>query len=198
MSRRPNTQMRCKIVATAVSLFHRYGFKGVSMDDVAQKAGIKKANLFHYYPSKEDLGMAALCEGAECQQETIAGYLTETSDPIAAMEAMFEDAAGAMKEEHCNRGCFLGSLAQEISGQSERLRRKVAQCFASWVERITIFLKAWQERGYFRKDFDPQASAEAIVAAFEGAMLCCKASRDIRPLQNSQKFVALYLKGYKA
>ncbi|MBI2070666.1 MAG: TetR family transcriptional regulator C-terminal domain-containing protein [Elusimicrobia bacterium] len=190
--------MRQKIIDTAVSLFHQFGFKGVSVDDIATKAGVKKANLFHYYPSKEDLGLAAVCQGASCQEEAYLSYFSPERDPIEAVEAMFDDAASSMKKEGCKRGCFIGNLAQEISNQSEKLRRKILECFGGWTNTLAEFLESWKNRGYFRKDFEPKVSAQAIIHSFEGAMLCCKASRDVAPLHNSKKFVVLYLRGYKA
>ena len=70
MSRRPNIELREKILCSAHRLIYKSGFKGVSMEDIAEAAGIKKANLFHYYPTKEALGLAVFDFAVQGSMET--------------------------------------------------------------------------------------------------------------------------------
>jgi AcrR family transcriptional regulator len=44
-----------QIVEVAMESFHRKGFNGTSMDDIAQAVGILKGSLYHYIDSKDDL-----------------------------------------------------------------------------------------------------------------------------------------------
>ena len=44
-----------QIVQSARELFHQFGFKKVSMDEIAQKAGVTKKTIYMYFDSKEDL-----------------------------------------------------------------------------------------------------------------------------------------------
>lgn len=46
---------REKILKAATHLFAKYGFAGTSMDDIADMVGIKKASLYHHFPSKHDI-----------------------------------------------------------------------------------------------------------------------------------------------
>jgi AcrR family transcriptional regulator len=56
--RRFDTERR--ILETASRLFLRYGFEKTTMDDIAREAGIAKATLYRYWPSKEALFEALL------------------------------------------------------------------------------------------------------------------------------------------
>ena len=60
MPRPANPEARDKILDVAFDLFHRKGYKSVSMEKIAAGAGVKKSNLFYYYPSKEKLGVAVI------------------------------------------------------------------------------------------------------------------------------------------
>ena len=197
MSRRPNLKVRERILRVALDLFHGRGFKGVSMEDVASAAGIKKANLFHYYPTKEDLGLAVLCRRTDCQKEMVREKFSDKGDPIRTVESMFLDSLARMKENRCSRGCFLGNLAQEISDYNEKLRRKVAECFGFWVQELASFLGCWQAKGYFRKNLRPRESAEAILSLLEGATLFSKANKQVGAIENARRMVAVYLGGYR-
>ena len=44
-----------QIIQAARELFHQFGFKKVSMDEIAKKAGVTKKTIYMYFNSKEDL-----------------------------------------------------------------------------------------------------------------------------------------------
>lgn len=198
MSRRPNTEAREKILEAARRLFYEGGYKGVSMDAVAFKAGIKKANLFHYYPTKEDLGLAVFQRACEMHRRTVADrFAAGKGDPISAVRRMFEETGAWMEGKGCSGGCFIGNLAQEMSDHNERMRRLLAEHFGSWTEQVASFLNRARLKGYFQKEFIPQAAAESLIALFQGALLVCKARKEPCALMNAGRMAGRYLKSYK-
>ncbi len=44
-----------KILRAAREAFAEKGFNGVSVDEIAKRAGVKKALIYYYFPSKEEL-----------------------------------------------------------------------------------------------------------------------------------------------
>ena len=44
-----------QIIETARKLFRKFGFKKVSMDEIAREAGVTKRTIYSYFSSKEDL-----------------------------------------------------------------------------------------------------------------------------------------------
>jgi AcrR family transcriptional regulator len=46
---------RERILSRAHELFHRYGLRSVSMDDIATEAGMSKKTLYQYFTDKEEL-----------------------------------------------------------------------------------------------------------------------------------------------
>lgn len=44
-----------QIIESARLLFHKYGFKKVSMDEIARESGVTKKTIYSYFSSKEDL-----------------------------------------------------------------------------------------------------------------------------------------------
>lgn len=53
------------ILRSAIELFARYGFAKTSLEDIARGALVAKATIYYYYPSKEELFIAAIREKAE-------------------------------------------------------------------------------------------------------------------------------------
>lgn len=48
-------ERRAEILTVATKVFHRKGYEAASLQDIADELGIRKASLFYYFPSKEEL-----------------------------------------------------------------------------------------------------------------------------------------------
>ena len=198
MTRKLNLEARRHILEVARELFLERGLKGVSMDDVAGAAGIKKANLFHYYPSKECLELAVLDLAAGEMREQVQEQLSAKGrDPVGAVASMFEQAGRGMRERRCRGGCFLGNVAQEASDLNETIRVRVSEFLCYWTDQLAGFLDRGRASGYFRPELEPRTAAEAILALFEGALLFSKASRRADPLESSKRMAVAYLEGFR-
>lgn len=199
MSRRPNPQARERILEAAYKLYHAQGFRGVSMDDVASAAGMKKANLFHYYPTKEELALAVL-EYGSCgiRSRVSRQFAGDAGNPIRTVERMFDDILAAMRGNDCRRGCFLGNLAQEVSDQNDRLRGKIDECLQFWIGQLALFLDRQKAKGFFRKEMKSRETAEAILALFEGSLLFAKASKRTGAIENARRMASSHLSFYRA
>jgi AcrR family transcriptional regulator len=57
-------ERRAQLLEVGTDLFSTHAFEELSMAQIAREAGISKALLYHYFPSKEEFFKAALAEGA--------------------------------------------------------------------------------------------------------------------------------------
>jgi TetR/AcrR family transcriptional regulator, transcriptional repressor for nem operon len=199
MTRRPNTEARECILKTAFKLFCRKGFKGVSVEDVADAAGMKKANVFHYYPNKETLGLAVFESGSQFMKEQFSSFLAKgKGDPIRAVESLFDNMICAMTDNCCAGGCFIGNTAQEMSDENETLRQKIAHHLQDWMREIKDMLARHRVSGYFRPTLDPEATAQSILSLYEGSILISKAARSTQALENARRMAVEYLQIQRA
>jgi len=51
---------RDKLLHTAEELMLRDGYSATRVDDVIRKAGVSKGSFYHFFDSKESLGLAAI------------------------------------------------------------------------------------------------------------------------------------------
>src|SRR5918996_1597529 len=75
-------ERRSRLLELGAELFARHGYEELSMSRIAREAGISKALLYHYFPSKQAYFSATLEQTA---QRILAG-LTET-EPDPALRA---------------------------------------------------------------------------------------------------------------
>ena len=57
-------ERRRRLLERGADLFARHGYDELSMAAIAREAGVSKALLYHYFPSKQDFFGAVLAEGA--------------------------------------------------------------------------------------------------------------------------------------
>jgi TetR/AcrR family transcriptional regulator len=51
---------RAAILSAGLDMFSQYGFRGTTLDQIAEAAGLSKPNLLYYFPSKEAIHTALL------------------------------------------------------------------------------------------------------------------------------------------
>ena len=74
-----------KILSSAVELFTQYGFKAITMDDIARRAGISKKTLYQHFANKD-----------EVVNESVIWYKSHMTDNCAALLSGVENAIEAM------------------------------------------------------------------------------------------------------
>ena len=82
-TRLPVDERRSQLLELSTDLFARHSFAELSMARIAKEAGISKALLYHYFPSKRDLFVAALQQAAE-----EVGRRTEPDPSLPPAEAL--------------------------------------------------------------------------------------------------------------
>jgi AcrR family transcriptional regulator len=64
-TRLENDERRRRLLELGGDLFTRHAYDEISMAEIAREAGISKALLYHYFPSKRDYFVATLAGGAQ-------------------------------------------------------------------------------------------------------------------------------------
>lgn len=82
---RSSDPTRARILAAANKLFYAEGMRAVSVDAVAEKAGITKKTLYYHFRSKDDL---------------VAAYLDARDQPnLALFKRWFDESEGALPDK---------------------------------------------------------------------------------------------------
>jgi AcrR family transcriptional regulator len=77
-------QMRARLLDAAVAVLRERGVSGLTLDAVAQEAGVSKGGLLHHFSSKEALvGALLLNMMAEFERSVEAALAAEAQDPSA-------------------------------------------------------------------------------------------------------------------
>lgn len=178
MGRKADPKVPQLILRQAEHLIHLRGFHHTTLDDIAKNCGMTKANLFHHYRSKEELGLAVLdAKIAEYRSRRVSP-LCSHKDPIEGVFRMFTDCTDFYNSNGCRAGCFIGNIALEMSDINEHFRKRVSEFFDEWVGGMAECLSRAQNAGTFKKSLNPKAAAETILSLYEGAVMLARTRRD--------------------
>src|SRR6516165_7171091 len=172
---------RSRIVKAAADLMYEHGVDRTSLDEVMAASGVSKSQLYHYFADKDALVLAVIALQAERVLDAQQPHL-EALDSLPALKA-WRDVFIRLNKAAQNRGCPLGSLASELANDSEPARKRLADSFSKWCDRIENGLARMQERGELGASADPHDLALALLSAIEGGLLLAKTTHSGRPLE---------------
>lgn len=86
----PYTATEERILSTTIRLLSRRGVRHLGMLEVSEAAGVSRATLYRYFPSRDDLLAAAASYDERRFDEGLAGALAGTNHPGDRMRALVE------------------------------------------------------------------------------------------------------------
>lgn len=142
---RPWSFDRDAAVETAMLLFWRYGYEGVSIGDLTKAIGVAPPSLYAAFGSKAGLYQQAMLHYEEtlgCPD--IAGVAAAQSLPDAVRLLLNGAVTAVTRREH-ERGCMISSglvachpdhvaLARDAAVRRETLRGRIVQALSSFAE----------------------------------------------------------------
>ncbi len=188
---------RQQIIAAAMELFAKKGFRGTTTRDLATQAGVNEAIIFRYFKTKEELYSAIIEHKAgerDLHREELERLAAKDDD-----EEFLQAVGRSFLEKHETDTTFMRLLlfsALEGHQLSEMFVSSMAarHPIANYIERRI-------QDGAFRQ-LDPQLAARALIGMFAGFIMW----QEIFGLKNKQPrdreevvrtFVSIFLSGIR-
>lgn len=159
---------RAKVLAAAQAAFAKEG-TGVSLGEIARRAGVGAGTVYRHFPTKGVLLEAVLAQRVE-RLTRLATEYAESSDPGAAF---FDFVTEVVTSTPGNKD--MCALLEDGDGWPRAVLNSTGRRFA---EALEALLSAAQERGEVRKDLD----VEGLKAIFTGCVAIQQLQQDLRTL----------------
>jgi TetR/AcrR family transcriptional repressor of nem operon len=164
---------RERIVAAASDLIGEHGVAQTSIDDVIERAGASKSQLYHYFEDRGALLRAVVVHNTD----SVLGGLGPLNG-WTAIRSWFDSMVAAQVERHARGGCRLGSLVAQLAEADEEVRLALAASFTRWEAYVRDGLRSMQAQGKLAWRADPDELATATMAAIQGGLLLTQTRRD--------------------
>lgn len=187
----PTADTRERILEAACRAIAQKSFNGCGLNEILALAGVPKGSFYHYFPSKEDLGVAVVERARDGFVAQVRGILSDRRVPaLQRLRAMFEaHRAHCAADPVATRGCLIAKLALEISELSEPVRAAVKCTYDQWGAMIAQLLREAQANGDVGAGHDADRLAGLIVNLWEGALIRMRIDRSQRPLDDVIAFL---------
>jgi TetR/AcrR family transcriptional regulator len=130
------------IIKAAEEEFARHGFKGTSMNTIAQNVGLPKANLHYYFSNKLGLYQAVLVNILELWDSAF-NNLSVDDDPATALAGYIR-----AKMEFSRRHPKASRIyAMEVISGGEILSQMLQQDYQAWFRERAAVFTAWSAAG---------------------------------------------------
>ncbi len=164
---------RESILAAARRTAQAHGYNGLNFRDLAAEVGIKAASIYHYFPSKADLGAAVAKRYWEDTAAGLEAMLAESSGPLHALRQYPETFRWALERD--NRMCLCSFMAAEVDDLPDPVKKEVrsfADVNVAWLSKVL------SAAGIVSTE-ESDKRARAIFAAIAGAQLMARSRSDI-------------------
>ncbi len=164
---------RDTILDHADTLIQNVGYKGFSYADLSKHLGITKASIHHYFPTKEDLGVAY------CERKIAA--LAQFRDNLAAMNTApekFNAYLDTFKSCQGGKMCGINAMQSDVGDMSDTLIRKVRAVTEMELEILTEILTEGRVKEEMSFIVPPYEQAVILSSALKGALLLGRIKRD--------------------
>ncbi len=151
--RRDPVATKAALLRAAVAEFAGKGLAGARIDEIAQRAGVNKQLVYHYFGSKDDIYAAALeTVYAEIREREHALHLGDLS-PEAAMERLI----GFSFDYLAEHPEFIALLNDENRQEGRHIRgsSRLEEMHSPLISLMQETIARGAKEGVFRADLDP-------------------------------------------
>ncbi|BAL87751.1 putative TetR-family transcriptional regulator [Actinoplanes missouriensis 431] len=179
---------RDRLRDSACELLHTRGYAAVGVAEICARADVRKGSFYHFFESKQALTIEVIDTHWQAQRaawrerlggpEPAAGRLQRLIMWLVETQREAQQATGRID------GCLLGNLAIELSNQETAVQQRLTAAFDEQAELVHANLTEGAQDGSVAAEYADLATARAVVAQIEGAVLLAKLAGDTRSLDN--------------
>jgi AcrR family transcriptional regulator len=176
--------VRSRILNVAIQLFYEQGYNSTGINQVIAEANIARASLYHHFPSKTDLLIAALEQAMKDWYTDMDTMVSACEDPLEKLWALFEFRLSRQVKTNFT-GCRFVRVSNEVSSQNQEVYDLVLQqkhLLKTYLKNIVLQLKRDNP-----DKLSDEMLTEAIYLMMEGATVTGSIHKQPFPFHTSKK-----------
>lgn len=166
---------RERMVIAAAALLSERGLAGTSFSEVIERSGAPRGSIYHHFPEGKD-SLTAEAIGLVGDRVLKVLRLRDAASPQAVVQRFIEGFRTVLLKSEYRSGCAIGAVGVERL-EHPQLGALAGGVFVVWERELHAALLA-------AGMVEPKATTAAglVLAALEGALILCRARREIGPL----------------
>ena len=181
-----------KILDAAKVLMLSKGYPATTVDGICKKANVSKGSFYHFFASKEDLGVALLEWYYQKESENMfIGKFNDVKDPT---QKMFEfiDHVEKNSKKFWGNGCLLTNLGMEMVETNPKIQTEVSGIFKKLELRLQKLFAP--STGKKSAKGSPSELTEQFIVMLEGTIVLARIHKDWSIVNRGMKNFKNHLK----
>lgn len=187
MSRpRRSEHTREALIEAGIEQLSEHGYHGTGIKQILDEVNVPKGSFYNFFASKE----AFVAEVINHYSRNLLSQLTEFMEgdgkaltPIEQLRSIYRYSLKQYASHEFKKSCLVGSIATEISAESEMCRLQLESAMKKWLKFFSAIFAEAQAQQLVRDDISPTDMAAVYWAAWEGALIKMKMSADTKPVK---------------
>lgn len=187
---------REQLIHIAARLFLSKGFKYTSIEDVVERSGVSRSNLYYHFSSKEELLHAVVDFWGNRYESALEISLSQRELSAQQRIESFIELLLAEIAARGNKGtCPFVAMYQQSSVEAKEVHQRIAQFFRCLHQLIAQLLGQGMEAGEFRASISATQGATLFVSSLEGGLVLAETMADISIVRTTSDAFFAMLKG---
>jgi TetR/AcrR family transcriptional regulator, transcriptional repressor for nem operon len=170
-----------RLIRAVQDLIWQGSYSGTTIDQICDKAGVKKGSFYYFFSCKCDLAVAALDSHWQTHKASLDAMFSPTLPPLERLrqfcEAGYQKQVELRKRCGCVLGCPLFALGSEICNQEKILQQKVKEVLGQYHQYLESAIRDAHARGQIEAP-DAAAKARIVFAYSEGLLTQARIMND--------------------
>jgi len=177
-----------RLMDAVLELIWSGSYGSTSIDQICEKAEVKKGSFYYFFDSKSELAAEALDAGWKSKQVELDGIFSPMIPPLDRIRKYCEFSYKTQREIKEKYGRVLGcpqfALGAEISTQEDRLQKKIQEILSYKRRYLESAIRDAHAAGLIKAP-DPAHKAGMMLAYYEGLLTQARIQNDAEILRDT-------------
>jgi AcrR family transcriptional regulator len=187
------TKRRAEIIAVSTELFSSAGYHQTSMDEIAERVGIAKPTLYHYYVGKAQILAAIHEEFVVAMSGRLRERAEEDLGPSEQLREVMADIFAFIEQ----RSGHVKMFYEHQQDLPEESRAHITKLRTAFTNQVTGLIQECIDAGDFRP-VDPLMAARAMFGMCNWSYHWYRPSRSLSARATAEFMYELFVKGLRA
>jgi TetR/AcrR family transcriptional regulator, transcriptional repressor for nem operon len=177
-----------KLMKAILELIWAGSYGNTTIDQICERAGVKKGSFYYFFESKADLAAAAFDANWQIRRTELDSIFSPTVPPLERLQKYCDFSYRFQSEIKARYGMVLGcplfALGAEVCTQEDRLRKKIQEILEYKRKYLESAVRDAHASGVINAP-DPASAARMILAYYEGLLTQARIQNDVEGLRET-------------
>jgi TetR/AcrR family transcriptional repressor of nem operon len=183
---RRSDHTREALITAGIEQLSEHGYHGTGIKQILDEVNVPKGSFYNFFASKEAFVAEVIGHYSRDLLNQLSEFMTaegKTLTPIEQLRTIYRYSLKQYASHEFKKSCLVGSIATEISAESEMCRIELEAAMKQWLIFFSAIFEQAQIQQLVRDDISPTDMAAVYWAAWEGALIKMKMSADTQPVK---------------